>query len=147
MTKYKKKAIVIDAIQWTGKNTNEMSEFINDCFLKFGKSPEINLTNNNLIICTLEGEIYPCKPDIFEQTYEKYSDKKYLSDYKLGDIIDSNVFVSDPIMRILKSPIELVAVGHTLQDKNGTQATITLKHKDFVEDENEDSDNDYDEDE
>lgn len=52
----------------------------------FGSPPKANITNDGLLIVTLEGvmlarwgdyiirdvkgEIYPCKPDIFEATYE-----------------------------------------------------------------------------
>lgn len=161
MTKYKKKPIVIEAIQWKGTDGNELNDFLKSISDKFGivRSAHINdrtltiptlegdmkANINDWIICGVKGEIYPCKPDIFDQTYEKYQDKKFLSDYKLGDIIDDKSFTNDPIMRILKSPVELVAVGHTLQDKDGTQATITLKHKDFIEDEDESDDNDEDE--
>jgi hypothetical protein len=74
MKKYKKKPIIIEAIQVTGKNGFEITQWSN------------GLVNNNLQIKTLEGvmtanigdyiikgikgEFYPCKPDIFEATYE-----------------------------------------------------------------------------
>jgi len=32
---------------------------------------EYILTEGDYIICGIKGEFYPCKPDIFEQTYEK----------------------------------------------------------------------------
>jgi len=157
--RFRKKPIVVEAVQWTGINGNDLDYFFIEITKKFGivHSPYISEDGslmiptlegdmkaniNDWIICGVKGEIYPCKPDIFDQTYEKYQDNKFLSDYKLGDIIDDKSFTNDPIMRILKSPVELVAVGYTLQDKNGTQATITLKNKDFIEDENESDDND-----
>lgn len=80
MTKYRKKPVVIEAVQWDG--TNEcLSEIVH------WMNHEIqNLENNKLGIETLEGtmeasvgdyiirgvqgEFYPCKPDIFEQTYD-----------------------------------------------------------------------------
>jgi hypothetical protein len=79
--KYRKKPVVIDAVQFTGTNFVELGRF-------FGDSPfEADLLNMELSIHTLEGEMkaqvgdyiikgvqgefYPCKPDIFEQTYEK----------------------------------------------------------------------------
>lgn len=76
--KYKKKPVVIEAVQFTGKNGQEIANFM-DC-----QFPA--LCDGNLIIGTLEGcyeaspgdwiikgvkgEFYPCKPDIFEATYE-----------------------------------------------------------------------------
>ena len=81
MAKYKKKPVVIEAIQWNGNNYDELTEF--GCmFEKTGN----HVSTGDIIIPTLEGdhtarvgwwiikgvqgEFYPCKPDIFEQTYE-----------------------------------------------------------------------------
>jgi len=90
--KYRKKPVVIEAIQWTGKNHREQNDFL-------GGDPKNYLSTSGthfyidhskvdggLIIKTLEGEhiasigdfiikgvkgeFYPCKPDIFEQTYD-----------------------------------------------------------------------------
>ena len=84
---FRKKPTTIAAIQWTGNNTEEVKAFFSEdakkCYGLFLKDePE----KGNLIIETLEGrftaspgdfiirgvkgEYYPCKPDIFEQTYE-----------------------------------------------------------------------------
>lgn len=79
---FRKKPVSVSAIQWTGDNVLEVKEF-------FGKdSDKCNSLgqSSNLIIETLEGnlialpgdfiirgikgEYYPCKPDIFEKTYE-----------------------------------------------------------------------------
>lgn len=90
--KFRKKPIVIDAIQWTGKNHREMYNFLEgtDGVVEqpTGKNFDINfsLVAGGLVIKTLEGqhiasigdwiikgvanEFYPCKPDIFEATYE-----------------------------------------------------------------------------
>ena len=78
--KFRKKPVVIDAIQWTGKNTVAVSAFMS------GNEPAEDFTEDVLYITTLEGqmtaragdwiirgvkgEYYPCKPDIFKATYE-----------------------------------------------------------------------------
>ena len=78
MSKFRKKPVVIEAVQWTGEMTPDLEAH-------FGNDP-INLTPSGLVIKTLEGfhdasvgdwiirgikgELYPCKPDIFEATYE-----------------------------------------------------------------------------
>ena len=78
--KYRKKPVEIEAIQWAGDNYKEICDFV-------GKDLETSVVNNGLIIETLEGnhlalvndfiikgvqgEFYPCKPDIFESTYER----------------------------------------------------------------------------
>lgn len=86
MAKYRKKPIVIEAVQYTGNNiryiTNELNMSEND----------YGYEDFNLIIHTLEGnhradisdyilkgikgEFYPVKPDIFELTYEPVRDIK-----------------------------------------------------------------------
>jgi len=77
--KFRKKPVVIEAIQYDGSRENLAA------ILKLGNS-SIMLYPDHLVIKTLEGnhradkgdwiirgikgELYPCKPDIFEQTYE-----------------------------------------------------------------------------
>lgn len=91
--KYKKKPIVIEAVKWDGKNHREMWNFLtgkaDDYISANGDNFYIDheKVNGGLIIKTLEGEhianigdyiikgvkgeFYPCKPDIFELTYEE----------------------------------------------------------------------------
>ena len=52
---------------------------------------------------------------------------------KLGEIIKENMMDG-----MLEHPIKIVARGVTLQDNNGVQMDCTLKHKDFIEEENDD---------
>ncbi len=86
--KYRKKPVVIEAICWLGTNWEEMNNFLPrpHWWLKDGslvnnanpKQPIIietlegNMQANigDWIIKGVKGEFYPCKPDIFEQTYE-----------------------------------------------------------------------------
>ena len=80
--KFRKKPVVINAIQWTGDNFGEIQTFTSGKCWKTHETP----SDTNLIIPTLEGnhtaksgdwiirgivgEYYPCKLDIFEQTYD-----------------------------------------------------------------------------
>lgn len=83
--KYRKKPVVIEAIRWTGNNANDIKDFcINDYY--FSEYDSTDISKRKLMIVTLEGnmraeigdyiikgvngEFYPCKPDIFEKTYE-----------------------------------------------------------------------------
>ena len=76
---YRKKPVVIEAVQWTGENHAEMCEFIDP--EAFEIIPRIGLVIHTLegdhhaspgdyIIKGVNGEFYPCKPDIFAKTYE-----------------------------------------------------------------------------
>ena len=87
---YKKVPVTVKALQWTGRNDEEVEKFIGDWFLgyvnncvKFSpteqyKSVMLKLKTlegvmyasiGDYIIEGVDGEFYPCKPDIFEQTY------------------------------------------------------------------------------
>ena len=92
--KYRKKPIVIEAIQWTGLNLEEIRSFVGDSLQydiidsawEVGKgTPYINMiiktlegdhicTKGDYIIKGIHGEFYPCKPDIFDKTYEIFED-------------------------------------------------------------------------
>lgn len=79
MTKYIKKPVEIEAIQWNGENLNEIVMFTNMHNLQYGESKlKIKTLEGNIIasigdyiVKGIKGEFYPCKPDIFEQTYDK----------------------------------------------------------------------------
>ena len=83
--RYKKKPVVIEAIQWNGENANEIKEWCNKdknnfnfvCGQTNPNQIEINTLEGvmlasigDYIIKGIKGEFYPCKPDIFEETYE-----------------------------------------------------------------------------
>lgn len=89
--KYRKKPVVIDAWKWDGVNIDDILQHVDfDKLPSDGvhKTPGIGHTpaTGELYIPTLEGtmcarpgdyiikgvqgEFYPCKPDIFEATYE-----------------------------------------------------------------------------
>lgn len=76
---YRKRPVVIEAVRWTGDNIKEVLDF-----MKWRNADHDE--RNGLVIHTLEGnhhaspgdwiikgvagEFYPCKPEIFESTYE-----------------------------------------------------------------------------
>ena len=81
--KYVKKPIVIEAIQYTGENTEDVVNFITDrhCTILNDKRILINTLEGNIeaspndyIIKSVQGEFYPCKPDIFKSTYDLITD-------------------------------------------------------------------------
>lgn len=81
MSKFRKKPVEIEAIQFIGTSENfkEIQKLNPDIiwytvhnFLNI-PTPEGMMTArlNDWIIQGVKGETYPCKPDVFEQTYEK----------------------------------------------------------------------------
>lgn len=88
MARFRKKPVVIDAVQWDGTahSTLMIENFVGQS-LELKPNPSGTANNQHfLMIPTLEspheasagdwiikgikGEFYPCKPDIFEATYE-----------------------------------------------------------------------------
>ena len=74
--RYTKKPITIDAIQWTGDNYVQIAQFCDkayyDTVLKIQTlEGTMKTTIGDFIIKGIKGEFYPCKPDIFEMTYDK----------------------------------------------------------------------------
>lgn len=82
MGKYRKKPVVVEAVKFDGSKDSftECKDFAGDKFYyDYQKSPtvrvltiegEIGCPNGWWIIKGIKGEFYPCKPDIFEATYE-----------------------------------------------------------------------------
>lgn len=92
VNKYRKKPVVIEAIQFTdtASNLEEIKKFVGDALeysiidtaWQVGRGrPHIHMkiktlegdhfvTKGDYIIKGVQGEFYPCKPDIFEATYE-----------------------------------------------------------------------------
>lgn len=86
-SKYVKKPVVIEAVLWTGNNAQipDIMDWISDSggrsdFAldpKHGKALFIHTLEGEMaalpgdyIIKGIKGEFYPCKPDIFEASYD-----------------------------------------------------------------------------
>jgi len=91
MKTYRKKPVEIQALQYNGINVPDVISFTNgevhlhlesDTAYEAGKAGqvyslvietlegEMKAMRNDWIIKGVKGEFYPCKPDIFEATYE-----------------------------------------------------------------------------
>jgi hypothetical protein len=85
MAKYRKKPVVIEAMQFTDETKNAVANFVT-CNCSYGFADDgtpilgiqtlegvITASLGDYIIKGVNGEFYPCKPDIFDKTYEKES--------------------------------------------------------------------------
>ena len=74
MAKYRKKPVVIEATQWfkMGDHPAVVEASLNGMNVHLIETLEGDhlVTPNDWIITGVKGEHYPCKPDIFEMTYE-----------------------------------------------------------------------------
>ncbi len=79
--KYRKKPVVIEANQLTIENAHALALWSNAILHESKFIPEFLIIHTlegdhkaeigDWIIKGVNGEFYPCKPDIFEKTYEK----------------------------------------------------------------------------
>lgn len=101
--KYKKKPVTIEAVQWTGSNEEEIKDFVgvnakfeylfnsSKGYVITPKKPsdeytitlridtlegKMTASPGDYVIKGVNGEFYPCKPDIFEKTYDKVEDSE-----------------------------------------------------------------------
>jgi len=93
MAKYRKKPVIVDAVEWWSVGDHPaVSQYTKDyafynpvcdhCAFRMDAHGAVwtleSGSNNMHIVCPgdwiitgVKGEHYPCKPDIFEETYEK----------------------------------------------------------------------------
>ncbi len=81
--RFRKKPVVIEAEHFTGENKDKVFNFVRcntqadfneegDPILKIQTLEGVMIAAlGDWIIKGIKGEFYPCKPDIFEATYEK----------------------------------------------------------------------------
>ena len=117
---YRKKPVVIEAVQWTGENHAEMCEFID---------PEVFeiIPRVGLVIHTLEGdhhaspgdyinkgvsgEFYPCKPDIFAKTYEAV----FPTLTPPNEPLTLEVLAKSQLLQMLGEKVEVIRMGEMCQ--------------------------------
>jgi hypothetical protein len=106
MAKYRKLSIIVDAVQWSGQKLEGVSPFIDEtnppsdhtaicaqCNNDWKDHGKIDTLEGIMIVCPgdwvitgIKGELYACKPDVFEKTYEKVNTHDYLEDIKIGNL-------------------------------------------------------------
>ena len=80
MAKFRKRPVVIEAVQWNGSNSQEIAKFFGEWI---DTIPIVTLEGTmeaslgDWIIKGVNGEFYPCKPSIFEKTYESVDSEAF----------------------------------------------------------------------
>jgi hypothetical protein len=75
--RFRKKPVVVEAVIWTGHNFAEVMLFCPKAAMVSDQQIYVPTIDNHgyaaigdYIIKGVQGEFYPCKPDIFHATYE-----------------------------------------------------------------------------
>lgn len=82
---YRKKPVLIKAVQLTVDNADEVMDWVGQEYSYPGPEGIFieTLEGNHLarwgdfVIQGVQGEFYPCKPDIFDATYDVLQDQNY----------------------------------------------------------------------
>lgn len=91
--KFRKKPVVIIAIQWVGNNPAELEAYAGEYFRVFprneptadGATAEvydklhntwIRVWNHQWVVCGVEGEFYPIDEDVLVKTYDLVTDEE-----------------------------------------------------------------------
>ena len=87
MQKFVKKPVVIEAVQYNGTNITEIESFVGAKLSTIMSSVEdtqlviptlegyMKVSKGDYVIKGIKGEFYPCKPDVFEKTYDVVEDE------------------------------------------------------------------------
>jgi hypothetical protein len=90
MAKFRKKPVEVEAVQWTGDNAADLNHFAASHFDVLNEQDRANCDDpeataqiydalhstwvlvytSDWIIRGIKGEFYPCRPDVFDATYE-----------------------------------------------------------------------------
>lgn len=115
MAKYTKKPVEIEAIQWVSSNIAEIEEFVGKKLksewvggagYEAGVAPplidliiptlegDMRASYGDYIIKGINGEFYPCKPDIFLKTYDKVDESRVVPNnvYKFEIVLNPDLF-------------------------------------------------------
>lgn len=100
MSKYQKKPVTVEAFQWGVdiKPKWAAEAFVEGTLIEVDTGIDLELhietlegemiaEQGNFVIQGVHGEIYSCKPDIFEETYIKVNDTERISPNDIGNDI------------------------------------------------------------
>ncbi|MGG1673533.1 BC1881 family protein [Paenibacillus sp. NRS-1783] len=140
MAKYRKKPLVVDAIQFDGKNYGDISDFCGGETLdtyqgKVGidtPGGTVWVDKGNYIINGVAGELYPCKPDVFRLTYEEV---KQMPNANIVDHIGSIVTVWTKCGNIAEHPVLRRAddFGVVISYKGGEHVFIPWEQVEYID--------------
>jgi hypothetical protein len=85
MAKFRKIPVIIEAVRFVGDNVSEIADFTgyeldfgagnyHDALVIETLEGDMTASLGDWIVKGVKGELYPCKPDVFELTYEPVVD-------------------------------------------------------------------------
>lgn len=121
--RFRKKPVVVEAVQWTGRNLEELKAFTNNQFdtvapeeaaddpqitaevWDFLHASWVGVKTGDWVIKGVKGEFYPCDNEGFRETYDEVAPPKPQSTYKAP---------KQP--KVIRGPITLDAMRNNMRD-------------------------------
>ena len=132
--KFKKRALVVDCIKWTGENVMEVDTFTGDKEDVLHKNGILHIPTDwgvmqckigDMVMKGVAGEIYSCDADVFSKSYEHVEGTKYR---KVPVIIEAVQLVWHRWNEICDFvPKDVFVTGCYLDDKNNAVEYVTDK--------------------
>lgn len=143
MAQYRKKPVVVSAVQFDGNyrcldifSINEVKDFImgldykgNDCIKIPTLEGLMTAYIGDYIIRGVKGEYYPCKPDIFEATYEKVTDGtdyNMRSEEEIRGYLEQCIETRDEILAEIKKTADISQIHTAKAIVKGLDAVIQM---------------------
>jgi hypothetical protein len=148
MAKYRKRPVVIEAFQWTADENQtddpvwiveairqDKVHFENEGTLEVAMivhtlEGRMKANRGDYIIKGVKGEIYPCKPDIFEATYDIVEDKTA----RWEDAIANAKFMLEEYKKIPTGGFGAITITQTIiRYENGERTDELLEELEGIE--------------
>lgn len=94
--RFRKKPVVVEAVQWTGRNIGEIYDFTNKQFRSTASSGAlvfdelhdtwVTIHLGHWVIKGVKGEFYPCDDEVLQKTYELVPEERTTVD-KLSPLV------------------------------------------------------------
>lgn len=138
--RFRKRPVVIHALQWTGANVDAILDFISTKgeARRLGNTIAIDTLEGTMraepgdwIIRGIKGEFYPCKPDVFAATYDRAQTPEpgYLSvDVYFGSVQHDHI--EGPMGLHPRGVAEILMAVHEALLKHEAQRVRLIQHHD-----------------
>ena len=145
MKNYVKKPVVVQAVEYNGANKEEIEAFVGkklDTVYTELKEPlelkiptlegDMKASKGDYIIKGIRGEFYPCKPDVFEKTYDVIENAERPQTFGEKAVgITFNPSGEDNVTKakqLMAEAIDLLEKDHNEKTNNGAGSSTWVRH-------------------
>lgn len=142
MKKYIKKPVEVEAIQYNKNKIGESLDFCdkmqynsndNEYYIKTLEG-KMKVSERDYIIKGIKGEFYPCKPDIFEATYQSVGDFIDLNKLKNYECFTKGAALESQLKKVFEENKEFIleTVSKSLETKILTDEELIKNRENII---------------